>query len=336
METRVFRQEGGAMKYLMVVLAMTLGAGQSSPPPVPYLIGKVSLPGVEGRFDHLSIDIAHRTLFVAALGNDTVEVVDIGSLKTTASIRGFDEPQGISYIPARNTVLVANGGTGVVNAIDAATRQIRGTVRLPGDADNVRVDAASGLAYVGYGGGALAVLDQKDAVAGNIPLDGHPESFQLEIGGPRVFVNVPSAGHIAVVDRVRRAVVAKWPVTAAGANYPMALDESHHRLFVGCRSPARLLVYDTGTGKMTTNLPIAGDTDDLFYDAARRRIYVAGGEGAITVIEQQDGDHYRVVNTVPTAAGARTALFVPELHRLFIAVPHRGAQPSGIWVYSTE
>jgi DNA-binding beta-propeller fold protein YncE len=324
------------MKYWMVVLAMAVAPAQAPQPAALQLIGKVPLPGVEGRFDHLAIDVPRHTLFAAALGNDSVEVVDVGTLKTAASIRGFDEPQGIAYMPASNTVLVANGGTGVVNAIDAGTRQVRRSVKLSGDADNVRIDPASGLAYVGYGGGALAVLDQRDAVAADVPLDGHPESFQLETAGPRIFVNVPSAGHIAVVDRVRRTVIAKWPVTAAGANYPMALDESHHRLLVGCRSPARLLVYDTGTGKMTTSVPIAGDTDDLFYDSATRRIYVAGGEGVITVIEQQDADHYRVLNTVPTAAGARTALFVPALHRLFLAVPHRGAQQSGIWVYSTE
>jgi YVTN family beta-propeller protein len=324
------------MKYLMFLLAMTLGAAQTSRPTALQLVGTIPLPGVEGRFDHLSADVDHRKLFVAALGNNTVEVIDTGSLRTAASIRGFSEPQGIKYVPSSHTVLVANGGTGAVSVIDAATRRIRGSVKLSGDADNVRLDAASGLAYVGYGGGALAVLDQQDALVGNIPLDGHPESFQLEAAGPRIFVNVPSAGHVAVVDRVRRTVVAKWPVTAARANYPMALDEAHHRLFLGCRSPARLLVYDTETGRMVTDLAIAGDTDDLFYDPARDRIYVAGGEGAITVVEQQDPDRYRVSSTVPTAAGARTALFVPELRRLFLAVPHRGSQPSAIWVYATE
>ena len=149
-----------------------------------------------------------------------------------------------------------------------------------------------------------------------------------------MFVNVPSAGHIAVVDRDTRTVIATWPVTQARANYPMALDEPHHRLFIGCRNPARLLAYDTTSGQLVTTVEIVGDTDDLFYDAASRRLYVIGGEGSITVLEQQDPDHYRTVQKVTTAAGARTGLFVPELGRVFLAVPHRGAQGAEIRIFS--
>jgi hypothetical protein len=114
----------------------------------------------------------------------------------------------------------------------------------------------------------------------------------------------------------------------------MALDEQTHRLFIGCRSPARLLVYDTTTGKVITSTPIVGDTDDLFFDGERRRIYVIGGDGQITVIRQQDADHYEMLRNIATAPGARTALFVPELQRLFLAVPHRGSQKAEIRVFA--
>jgi len=294
----------------------------------------IAMPTVEGRIDHLAIDVDGQRLFVAALGNNTLEVFDVRANRATKSVGGFHEPQGIRYLPESRRVVVANGADGMTTFLDGATLAVTKTVKLSGDADNVRYDANAGRVYVGYGSGALSILDPDGKALGDVKLAGHPESFQLEAGGPRVFVNVPSAGHIAVVDRDTRTVIATWPVTQARANYPMALDEPHHRLFIGCRNPARLLAYDTASGQLVTTVEIVGDTDDLFYDAARRRLYVIGGEGSITVLEQQDPDHYRTVQKVTTAAGARTGLFVPELGRVFLAVPHRGAQGAEIRIFS--
>ena len=159
-------------------------------------------------------------------------------------------------------------------------------VSLGDDSDNVRYDAAAKTLYVGYGSGALAAINPADGkVSGNVKFAGHPESFQLERTGPRIFVNVPTAGHIAVVDRNAMKVIATWPVSAAKANYPMALDEANHRLFVGCRTPAKVLVYDTTSGKEIGAFDIVGDTDDMFFDSQRKRLYVAGGEGFIDVLD---------------------------------------------------
>jgi hypothetical protein len=208
------------------------------------------------------------------------------------------------------------------------------TAKTSGDADNVRYDQKAGRVYVGYAAGALAAFDADGRTLGDVKLAGHPESFQLESLGPRIFINVPGAKQVAVVDRGTQAQVGSWPVTAAGANYPMALDEANRRLFLGCRQPAKLLVYDTARGQLVTAVDIAGDTDDLFYDESRKRLYIIGGEGFITVLEQQDADRYRQIQKLPTAAGARTGLFVPELGQLFLAVPHRGAQAAEIRVYN--
>lgn len=299
-------------------------------------VGAIALPGVEGRFDHFSVDLETRRLFLAALGNNTVEVLDLKANGLAKSLKGFEEPQGIKYLPDARRVVVANGGDGTVALIDGQTLGPTTKVKLSGDADNVRYDQKNGRVYVGYAGGALAVLDNTGRQLGDIRLAGHPESFQLETNGTRVFVNVPSAGHIAVVDRVKQSVVATWPVTEARSNYPMALDEEHHRLLVGCRSPARLLVYDTASGKLVTTVDIVGDTDDLFLDSSTHRVYVAGGEGFITVLEQTDADRYRMLEKIATAPGARTALFVPELDRLFLAVPHRGAQRAEVRIFATK
>jgi len=229
------------------------------------------MPNVEGRIDHLAVDLTGNRLFVAALGNDTLEVIDITGLRVARSVGGLHEPQGIRFLPDRNRVVVANGGDGATVFYDGGTLAVLHTAKTSGDADNVRYDQKAGRVYVGYAGGALAVLDGDGKSLGDIKLAGHPESFQLETTGPRIFVNVPSAKQIAVVDREKQVVSQTWPVTAAASNYPMALDEVNHRLFVGCRQPAKLLVYDTTAGRLITSVDIVGDTDDLFYDPKMRR-----------------------------------------------------------------
>ena len=125
----------------------------------------------------------------------------------------------------------------------------------------------------------------------------------------------------------------RWPVVSALRNYPMALDEAHHRLLIGCRSPARMLLLDTASGKQTASVEIVGDTDDMFYDAARSRVYVIGGQGFVDVFEQKDPDRYNRIGRLATAPGARTGLFVPDWGQLFVAVPHRGEQAAKVLVY---
>jgi DNA-binding beta-propeller fold protein YncE len=149
-------------------------------------------------------------------------------------------------------------------------------------------------------------------------------------------VNVTHARHVAVIDRDKGAVIAKWPVNEAAANFPMALDEADHRLFIGCRDPAKLLVLDTETGKTVASIDIVGDTDDLFYDAANKRIYVSGGEGRVTVIDQADADNYKATSQISTAPGARTSFFVSKSGLLFVAVPHRGLQAAELRVFKGE
>jgi DNA-binding beta-propeller fold protein YncE len=300
-------------------------------------VQKTPLPGVEGRFDHFAMDPSGGRLFLAALGNDTLEVLDGKSGRRLGTVKGLQEPQGVAYAPDLKRVFVGNGRGGTCDILDGQTLTKVGQVPGLDDADNVRYDSAAKRIYVGYGSGALSVIDAAGGrQLATIPLQGHPESFQLAKSGPRIWVNVPAAGHVAVVDRKQGKVTDTWPVTGAGANFPMALDEQHHRLFIGCRRPARLLVYDTESGKQVTSVEIVGDTDDLFYDAPRKRIYVAGGEGAISVLEQRDADHYVPAGRIPTAPGARTAYFAADWNRLFLAVPHRGAQGAEVRVFEPQ
>jgi hypothetical protein len=208
------------------------------------------------------------------------------------------------------------------------------SIKLSDDADNIRYDPVTKHNYVGYADGALGIIDARsNKHIGDIKLEGHPESFQLERSGSRIFVNIPTANHIVVVDREKRVAVKNWSFTGARANFPMVLDETHRLLFVGFRKPAKLIVFDTESGKVVTDLDIAGDPDDIFYDAVHKRIYISCGEGFINVFEQRDANHYKTIAQILTASGARTSLFVPELNRFYLAVPRHGSQRAEIRVY---
>lgn len=295
--------------------------------------GTIPLPGVEGRIDHLAASPDGRRLFVAALGSDRVERIDTERRLVTGSIGGVKGPQGVCFLPNSGGLAVASGGDGNLRVYDRELRLV-GTVGALEDADNVRYDAATNLLYVGYGQGALAVIDaDRVAKVAEIPLDGHPESFQLERAGKRIFVNVPSAGEIEIVDREKRRVTGKWKPTEAAANFPMALDESGRRLFAGFRAPARLVAFDSETGTAVTNLSACGDTDDLFYDSANRQIYLSGGAGCISVFEQGRPSGFQPAYTIATPVGARTSLFVPANQTLYVAVPHRETQAAEILIF---
>jgi DNA-binding beta-propeller fold protein YncE len=323
----------GAMPILALSIVSNVRAGVSEP---LVQIRAIELPRVEGRIDHLAFDASGRRLFVAALGNNTVEAIDTASGTHVRSLPAFREPQGIAVAIDQKTVAVAEGQGAGLQFVGASDFQRGKTVALGDDADNVRYDAAAKTIYVGYGDGAVAAVDPTDGrVAGRVPVGGHPESFQLESAGSRIFVNVPTARRITVIDRAAMKALAVWPVTAADANYPMALDEPGHRLFIGCRRPAKLLVYDTQSGKQIAAADIVGDTDDLFYDAARQRVYVVGGEGFIDVLDARAATPVRIAR-IAGAPGARTALFVPADGRLYLAVPHRGAQRAEVRVFEAR
>jgi len=323
------------MKHALTALLLVTAAAWGQEPPLT-LKNRIELPNVNGRIDHFSTDVKGQRLFVAALGNQTVEVLDVQSGKHVKTLSGLAEPQGLFYEPSTNRLFAACARDGAVKIYDGGTFQLLDAVKFSGDADNIRYDARGRHVIVGYGDGALGLLDSAGKKIGEIGLDAHPESFQLEKEGTRVFINVPDRKEIQVADLAGNKLVAKWPVTSALKNYPMALDEAHHRLLIGCRSPARMLAIDTGTGKQTASVEIVGDTDDLFYDAVRHQVYVIGGQGFVDVFEQKDADRYERISHIPTASGARTGLFVPDWGKLFVAVPHRGEQRAEVLVFEVK
>jgi hypothetical protein len=329
---------GHALPVMAVILAGLLSAGLGRPAGAgaaqPLVLEqKIPLGEVRGRIDHLAVDLARDRLFVAELGNNSLGVVDLAAGKLLRRIGDLDEPQGVAYDPATDTVFVADGGDGLVHRFTGAELTPLDNIKLGGDADNVRLEPEAGRVVVGYGDGALALIDAASGKpTSEIPLPGHPESFQLEHGGPRIFVNVPDARQVAVVDRSSGREVASWGLADAQANFPMALDEADGRLAVVYREPALLVAFDTAPGAPVARLPACGDTDDVFFDPKRHRLYLSCGAGFLEVIQQRD-DTYEELACIPTVTGARTALFVPERNRLYLAVRASGSEGAAVWVY---
>jgi YVTN family beta-propeller protein len=313
-------------------LAQTSASNQSIE-----FVNSIQLPNVSGRIDHLAYNNKNQTVFVAALGNNTVEVVDLKSKKVIHTIKGLHEPQGIKYLPENNVIFVANGENGECDVFNADSYQLITSVKTSGDADNVRYDSAAGKIFVGYGDGGIAIYDAKSyRLLADIKLPGHPESFQLDIVSKRIFVNVPDARTIATIDIDKKSITNNWKMENATANFPMALDSKNHRLFIGCRNPAKLLVINCETGKTIAQLDISYDTDDVFYDGSSKQIYVSCGGGTIDVFRQIDTDNYEFICKVESRSGARTSLFIPELNQLIVAAPSRAGREAQLMIYKIK
>jgi hypothetical protein len=306
------------------------------------LSGSIPMDGVKERFDHFAS--GQGQVFVSALGNNTVEVISIFGGTVEHTITGVPNPQGVAFSPEARKLFVASA-KGKLYIYDGDSFNLITTIDFQGGADNLRYDAASKRVYVGCGDdektGAIASVDAmtNQRLDEEYKLGGEPESFQLEKAGPNIYVNIPDLKQIAVINRDTKAIT-RWPLTGLGLNFPMALDEGDHRLFVGVREPARLAVFDTTSGHMIAALPSAEDTDDLYYDAEHKRVYVPGGEGLIYVFQMNDPDHYRLLTKVPTALGGRTAGYFGRqgkgINRFFLAVPASGGQSAEVRIYTVQ
>src|ERR1700681_3723133 len=301
---------------------------------------QIPVPSVAGRIDHFSADAKRKRLFVSALGNNSVEVIDVFAGRVVHSIKGLAEPQGPLYVPAVDKLYVANAEDGKVKVYDGATYTLRKTLDFGKDPDNMRYDEASKTVFVGFGedDGGIAMIDPKtdERVGQMYKTEGHPESFQVEASGGHIFVNVPDAGNVVESIDQKTGAMTKWSLKGLRANYAMALNEEDHRLFTITRKTPMMVVLDTQSGKEVARLRAAGECDDVFFDASRRRIYVIGGEGIIGVFQQNDPDHYELVANVPSAVGIRTGYFFAKRDRFYVAVPAKGNEPAQVWTYEAE
>lgn len=339
---------------VLVVFVTTLTACQGTKPPntasssapaesTPPLVLTATIPleGVKGRFDHFAS--GKGKVFLSALGNNSVEIIDIFQGVRAHEITGVPNPQGVAFSPEANKLFVASE-KGKVYIYDGDSYKLQTTLDFDGGADNLRYDAATKRVYVGCGddekNAAIAAIDAMTSKRTDevYKLGGEPESFQLEKSGPNIYVNVPDLKQILAINRTTKEI-ARWPVTSQ-QNFPMALDEADHRVIVGTREPATVSVFDTTTGKMVASLPTVQDTDDLYFSAEKKRVFVPGREGAIWVYQQNDPDHYTLISKVPTVVGAGTAGYFGRqgkgFDRFYLAVPAGANSNAEVRIYAVE
>jgi DNA-binding beta-propeller fold protein YncE len=301
---------------------------------------QIPVPSVAGRIDHFSVDAKRKRLFVSALGNNSLEVIDVFAGKVVHSIKDLAQPQGPLYVPDVDKLYVANAEDGKVRVYDGSTYTLKKTIDFGEDPDNMRYDEVSKTVFVGFGqedGGIGMINPKTDERTGQVyKTGGHPESFQVEASGGHIFVNVPDAGNVVEsIDR-KSGTVTKWPLKGLRSNYAMALNEEDHRLFTITRKSPMMVVLDSQNGNEIARLRAAGECDDVFFDASRKRIYVIGGEGIISVFQQNDPDHYELVANVPSAVGIRTGFYYKKRDRFYVAVPAKGNEPAQVWTYEAE
>jgi YVTN family beta-propeller protein len=325
---------------LLIFLPLQCSSGQTNIMPAGAalaLTASIPLPRVTGRIDHMAYNSKLQVIYVAALGNNSVEVVDLKNKKAIHSIKALSEPQGIKYIPESNVIFVASGASGECVVFNAETFHRIASIQLAGDADNVRYDPVAARIYVGYGDGGIAIIDSKTfKQLADIKLPGHPESFQIDNDAEELYVNVPGAQIFVTIDLVNNTIKDKRKTDSATENFPMALDAINNRLFIGCRRPAKLLVINGKTGETISSVHIDSDTDDIFYDGSLKQIYISCGGGYIDVIRQIGPDKYEVISKTETRSGARTSLFVPELNELIVAAPSFSGKEAQLLIYQVE
>jgi DNA-binding beta-propeller fold protein YncE len=277
----------------------------------------IPMTSVKGRIDHLDVNLKSKIVYVAALGNNSVEATDISKGTVLHSIKGLDEPQGVAYIPQQHEIFVANGGSGDCYFYDATSFEKIATLHLSSDADDVRYDSTTGLIYVGYGEGGISIIDAKQHKQINdIKLPAHPEGFQLDKKQGKIFINVPDARQIAVADLNSFEIIATWSTGELRSNFPLAIDTAGHVVFVGYRHPARLVALNENSGAVLNTTDLVSDVDDIFYDENTGKIYASGGGGFVTIYQWQK-TKIKELGKVSTRNGARTSLLIPEL-KLFI------------------
>jgi hypothetical protein len=309
----------------LAALAALLAAGAApAADPSLELVQTIVSKGKAGKLDHLALDAKRQRLFLANKANNTLDVLDLKEGKLLKQLTGQSGVQGVAYAPDLDRVFAALGTGGLLNIFDGEGYKTLKTIKFKDDADNVRYNAASGLAYVAHAEKALGVVDAKTyALKTDIKLPSDAESFALETGRPRLYILCPDAGEVAVIDTEKNEAVGHYPVKM-GAEFPaVALDEAAHRLYIGCRKEPMIVVMDTETGKELSNAAIPGEVDDVHFDPKRKLVYASCGEGFVAVLRPTDADHVEVVAKVPTAAGAKTSLFDADTGRLYVGVPRQ-------------
>ena len=332
----------------MLASTLLLGPSATAQNPEPLrLVETIKMPNVKGRIDHMDVDAKGKRLFVAGLENGSVEVVDLEISKWMQSIPGFKKPQGISYVSSLNKMFVASGDDGRLRVFRGDNLDLIDSIKLDLGANRIAFDPGKKLIYVGYGGkdagkdyGEVGIVDAiSNKKISDIQVAAHPAQMLLDRSGKTLFVFISVASKIEVIDTRTRRVVATW---AVGSQRPGdgAIDDSAHRLFIGTHAPPEMTAMDSRTGKEVAELPTVEGMDGVYFDRARRRIYVSGGremgEGFVYVYQQHKPERYEMIGKIPTRPGAGTSLWSAELNRYYVAAPAHDREPAAILVFAPQ
>lgn len=292
----------------------------------------IPLPDVAGRLEHLAVDVTRKRLFVAETDGNAVDIIDLSTHQRLRRITGLAQPRGLAYLPDGDLLVVANGADGTVRFYRGADFSLRGNVPLGDDANEVLVDPRNGHVLVGYDTSRIAVIDASTPKwLSDIPLPSRAEGLALSSATGHLFVNVPMAGKIVMVD-LSTMTGASWLTRGLEGNIPMTLDEESHSVIVVFRKPARLAIVDMTTGAMSLTADTCGDAGGVALDEKRSRLYVSCGAGSMDVIQRSAATLRRVAR-ITTSGGAQASVFVPELDRLYLALPPTSKAEAAIRVY---
>jgi 4-phytase / acid phosphatase len=333
------------MKTIAIMLASIALCGSTAkaqPKPPLTLQRTIALPGVSGKFDHLAIDEAGNRLFIAATGNHSVEVIDLKTDKVQQSITGLGKPHGLAWVAATGSLYVSDGALAELRVYKGTPLVLAGKIKLSDDADDMVYNDASHLLFVAHGGkdaanpAMVAIVNTGDfSLAANVPVTTHPEGLDLDARSGRVFANLADSGEVAVIDTATNAISTHWKLTKAADNVPLAYDSEDRVLYIACRTPGTVIAVNATTGKEVASQPAAGGIDDLFYDAALRRVYAISGAGEVDAYQADGAKSLHPLEVLHTAAGAKTALFVAVRNLLYVGVPGAGDHAAEIRVYAT-
>lgn len=334
---KVLGRAATALAFYSLSILSTQASAQVMP-----LSKSIPLSGVQGRFDHLAIDVSGRRLFIAATGNHSVEVIDLKTDKVLQSISGLGKPHGLAWVAETGSLYMSDGALAELRVYKGTPFALAGTIKLSDDADDMVYDASNHLLFVGHGGSdaanpaKVAMVDtDRFALVGNLAVATHPEALDIDASDHRVFVNIADTNEVAVINTASKSIADHWKLSKAANNVPMAFDSEHRILYVACRTPGMLIALDTSTGKEVASQSAAGKADDLFYDPALRRIYVISGVGEIDTYQIDGTGSLKPLEILRTAPGAKTALFVPELGLLYVGVPGVDGHPAEVRAYTT-
>lgn len=310
--------------------------------PAPlHLAGTTDLPDYTGDFDHFAVDTRDNRLFLAGEEHAELEVFDLTTGAIVKRIPGFGTPHSLWYTAATNELLVIDGDK-PSPVFDARTLAIKRHYDLAKGSDSVGWDPVARHLWVVSGGKDVPQKDSNltelDPATGKtfrtIHFDAdHVEAMALAARSPLLFISVTDKNTMAVVNRRTGRILHQWPIHEAEQNAPLAFDEAHNRLFVVTRKPGKTVVVNALNGATVAAFEAPARTDQVIWDAANRRVYVTGGQGYISVIEQDDANHYREAARIPSLPGAKTAILDSVHHRLWVAASpgESGAMGKLMW-----